>query len=60
MLVAEFVGNFGSALITLLSDVDICVDGGSNVTVKDLQNEHIMVTTEIGDCFLSNIQVNTR
>lgn len=39
-------------------NVDIFVDGGSNVTVKDLQNEHIMVTTEIGDCFLSNIQSN--
>lgn len=39
-------------------NVDICVDGRSNITVKDLQNERIMVTTESGDCLLSNIQSN--
>lgn len=46
-------------LIMLLSDVDVCVDGRSNVAVTDLQNERIMVTSESGDCLLSNVQVNT-
>lgn len=45
---------------TCFSDVTASVDGWSGVKLKGLQNDRVIITSDIGNCSISNLQVSLK